>query len=43
MHKVSVTHQEIDEELFIRSEKLKINNKMEVYGNLFSNSKKGFN
>ena len=27
MHKVSVTHQEIDEELFIRSEKLKINNK----------------
>ena len=27
MHKVSVTHQEIDEDLFIRSEKLKINNK----------------
>ena len=27
MHKVSVTHQEIDEELFLRSEKLKINNK----------------
>lgn len=27
MHKVSVSHQEIDEELFIRSEKLKINNK----------------
>lgn len=28
MRKVSVTHQEIDEELFIRSEKLKINNKI---------------
>lgn len=28
MPKVSVTHQEIDEELFIRSEKLKINNKI---------------
>lgn len=27
MHKVKVSHQEIDEELFIRSEKLKINNK----------------
>lgn len=27
MRKVSVSHQEIDEELFIRSEKLKINNK----------------
>ena len=27
MHKVKVSHQEIDEDLFIRSEKLKINNK----------------
>ena len=43
MHKVRVSHQEIDEDLFIRSEKLKINitqtyNNFPVFFKTFSRS-----